>query len=104
MAELPVEDMTADQLEIRKISEKWSEVRLLGRDEVGDLDSEWQEAHQRYFEKYDKDMEFMQDVATKLQKMIEPPKVQKKSKGQKRRDAWAKKQALASARAAAARK
>lgn len=94
--------MTADQLEIKRIADKWSEVRLLDRDAAkDDLEPEWQEAYNRFYEKYDKDMEFMTDVAEKLQNMIEPPKVEKKTKGQKKRDAWAKVQAREAARAAA---
>lgn len=92
--------MTADQLEIKKIAEKWTDIRLLSRDEAkAQLDGEWLEAYNRFYEKYDKDMDYMQEIADKLQTMIEPPKVQKKSKGQKKRDAWAKVQAREAARA-----
>jgi hypothetical protein len=64
------------------------------------LEPEWKEAYNRFFEKYDSDMQKMTDIATKLEKMIEPPKVEKKTKGQRKRDAWAKVQAREAARAA----
>jgi len=94
------DEMSADQLEIKKIADKWGEVRLMDKDAIGSLEPEWQEAFNRFYEKYDKDMEYMTEVTEKLQKMIEPPKVEKKSKGQKKRDAWAKVQAREAARAA----
>jgi len=94
------DEMSADQLEIKKIADKWGEVRLMDKDATGSLEPEWQEAYNRFYEKYDKDMEYMTEVTEKLQKMIEPPKVEKKSKGQKKRDAWAKVQAREAARAA----
>lgn len=92
--------MSADQLEIKRLSDKWSEVRILSKDETADLDADWKEAYNRYFEKYHKDMDYMQELASKVEKMIEPPKVAKKTKGQKRRDAWAIVQAREAARAA----
>ena len=94
--------MSADQLEIKKISEKWSEVRHLSKEEAeAQLDSEWMEAYNRFFTKYDEDMTKMEDIAKILKKAIEPPKVAKKSKGQKKRDKWAKVQAREAARAGA---
>ena len=92
--------MNADQLKIQEISDKWNEIRHMSKEEAASLDGEWKEAYDRFFEKYDSDMEKMEEISTKLQKMIEPPKVQKKTKGQRKRDAFAKKEALAAARAA----
>ena len=65
------------------------------------LEGEWLEAYNRFYEKYDDDMVRMTEIAEKVQKMIEPPKVEKKTKGQKRRDAYAKVVAREAARAAA---
>jgi len=61
---------------------------------------EWKEAHARFFETYNTDMEKMEEIAGKLQKMIEPPKIEKKTKGQRKRDAYAKVVARETARAA----
>ena len=95
-------DRTADQVEITKLQEKWSEIRHMDRDEAQkSLDGEWLEAYNRFYEKYDDDMTRMTEIAEKVQKMIEPPKVEKKTKGQKRRDAYAKKLAREAAREAA---
>ncbi len=94
--------MTNDQLEVAKIAKQWSEVRLLSREEAAkQLTGEWLDAYNRYYEKYDKHMEFMVEVARKVQS-LEPPKIQKKTEGQKKRDRWAKVQAREAARAAAA--
>jgi hypothetical protein len=88
---------------IAEIQEKWSEIRLMDREEAQKtLEGEWLEAYNRFYEKYDDDMTRMTEIAEKVQKMIEPPKVQKKTKGQKRRDAYAKVVAREQARAAAA--
>lgn len=94
--------MTADQLEILSIQEKWNEIRHYSREEAAEkLDGEWLEAYNRYFEKFDKDMEFMMEIKEKVATLIEPPKVAKKGIKQRKRDAWAKKQAQAAADAAA---
>lgn len=84
--------MSSDQLEIKKIQEKWNEIRHLDREEAQKtLEGEWLEAYNNFYEKYDDDMTRMTEIAEKVQKMIEPPKVEKKTKGQKRRDAYARK-------------
>lgn len=94
--------MSADQLEIKKITDKWTEARHLSKEEAAaELDGEWLEAYNRFYNKYDEDMTKMTEIATMLQKAIEPPKVEKKSMGQKRRDKWALIQAREAARAAA---
>eukprot|EP00339_Tiarina_fusa_P028519 CAMPEP_0117027726 /NCGR_PEP_ID=MMETSP0472-20121206/20235_1 /TAXON_ID=693140 ORGANISM="Tiarina fusus, Strain LIS" /NCGR_SAMPLE_ID=MMETSP0472 /ASSEMBLY_ACC=CAM_ASM_000603 /LENGTH=129 /DNA_ID=CAMNT_0004735041 /DNA_START=65 /DNA_END=454 /DNA_ORIENTATION=- len=86
------EDMDADRLTILGYQQKWSEIRHMDRDEAQKtLDGEWLEAYNRFYEKYDDDMVRMAEIAEKVQKMIEPPKVEKKSKGQKRRDAMVRK-------------
>ena len=91
-AALPEEELSEDQLEIKKIQAKWSEIRHLGRDEAQEkLDGEWLEAYNRFYEQYDSDMERMEEIVEKLASQIEPPRVQKKTKGQKRRDALARK-------------
>ena len=95
-AYLPDDQLSDDQKEIRGIQEKWNEVRHLSREEAQNtLEGEWLEAYNRFFEKYDDDMTRMTEIAEKVQKMIEPPKVEKKTKGQKRRDAYARKMARA---------
>jgi hypothetical protein len=99
---IPEEDMTANQLEIKRISDKWSEVRLMSSEDAASLEPEWKEAYDRYYEKYHKDMKYMMEITNKVQALIEPPKVQKKTKGQKKRDKWAIVQAREAARAAAA--
>lgn len=94
--------MTDDQLKVLEIQETWSEIRHLDRDEAQNkLEGEWLEAYNRFYQKYDEDMVKMEEIAQKLQKFIEPPKIQKKTKGQKKRDKWAKVQAREAARAGA---
>ena len=95
-AYLPDDMLSDDQKEIRGIQEKWNEIRHLSREEAqSTLEGEWLEAYNRFYEKYDDDMTRMTEIAEKVQVMIEPPKVQKKTKGQKRRDAYARKMARA---------
>ena len=91
---------TSETKEIESIQEKWNEVRLMSKEEAANLEPEWKEAYDRFYEKYDSDLEKMMEITDKLQKMIEPPRVQKKTKGQRKRDAWAKVQAREAARAA----
>lgn len=100
---LPEEEMSADQLEIKKISDKWSEIRQLSKEEAeSQLEGEWLEAYNRFFNKYHEDMEKMQQIATIVQKQIEPKKVERKGKKQRKRDKWAIVQEREAARAAAA--
>jgi hypothetical protein len=89
--------------EIEKIQSKWNEVRLLSKEEASSLEGEWKEAYDRFYERYDRDMERSMEIVGKLQDMIEPPRIQKKTNGQRRRDKWAIVQARAAARAAAAK-
>ena len=91
-AAIPEADMSDAQVEIKGIQSKWSEIRHLSREEAKEqLDGEWLEAHTRFYDQYDSDMERMEEIVTKLEKQIEPPRVEKKTKGQKRRDALARK-------------
>ena len=91
---------TSETKEIEAIQEKWGQVRLMSAEEAANLEPEWKEAYDRFHDKYNSDMEKMEEIASKLQKMIEPPRVEKKSNGQRKRDAWAKVQAREAARAA----
>jgi hypothetical protein len=94
--------MSPDQLKIKDIQEKWAEIRLMDREEAEKtLEGEWLEAYNRFFEKYDDDMTRMTEIAEKVQKMIEPPRAPKKSKGQRKRDLYAKVLQRAADRAAA---
>ncbi|KAL7567606.1 hypothetical protein ACA910_000202 [Epithemia clementina (nom. ined.)] len=107
-AAVPEEQMTSNQKEIKVIQEKWHTVRFLSSEEAAKLEPEWKEAYDRFNEKYDEDMSKMLEISQKLKKMIEPPRVQKKTEGQRRRDKWAivqaREAARASARAAAVKK
>jgi hypothetical protein len=86
--------------EIEKIQEKWNTVRHLPKEEAASLEGEWKEAYDRFYSRYDRDMDRMKEIAEKLQGMIEPPRIQKKSNGQRKRDKWAIVQAREAARAA----
>mmetsp|Transcript_7992 Transcript_7992/g.17194 ORF Transcript_7992/g.17194 Transcript_7992/m.17194 type:complete len:124 (-) Transcript_7992:132-503(-) len=93
-AALPEEQLSESQKEIKGIQEKWNEVRHLSREEAtAQLEGEWLEAHGRFYDQYDDDMERMIEIVTKLEKQIEQPRIQKKTKGQRRRDAFARKSA-----------
>lgn len=98
---IPEKDMRPDQLEIKKIQDKWNEVRMMSKEEAEKLEPQWKEAYDRFYEKYHKQEEYMLEIAGKLVGMIEPPRIQKKSKGQRKRDAYAKVLAREAARAAA---
>ena len=89
---LPESEMTTEQKEIKDIVDKWSEVRMMSKEEAAKLEPEWKEAYDNFHDKYESDMVKMQEIATNLERMIEPPKVDKKTKGQKKRDAVVRKQ------------
>ena len=92
-------EMSPDQMKMTEIAEKWKQVRHMSADEIEE--PEWKEAHARFYEKYHSDMDKMTEIITKLKPQIEPPRVAKKTKGQRRRDAYAKVQERLAARAAA---
>ena len=95
---VPVEDMTADQFKIRDMVDKWRVVRLYDRAQAeAELDEEWMTAYNKYHEAYQQQMERMMEIKEKVAVMIEPPKIEKKGKKQRKRDIFAKKQARESA-------
>ena len=84
--------MSAQRKEIWGIQEKWNEIRMLDREEAQKtLDGEWLAAYNRFYEKYDDDMTRMTEIVQKLEKMLSPPQLGKKTKGQKKRDKFARK-------------
>ena len=100
---LPEEEMSPAQKEIASIQARWNVVRHMSKEEVDAMDDatdgEWKAAYYRFYERFNKDMEKMTEIATKLQAMIEPPRIQKKSKSQRKRDKWNKIVARTNARA-----
>lgn len=100
--QIPIEDMSPEQLEVNTIKNKWREAKMMTKEEAeANLEPEYLEAYNRYYEDWDKDIEKMTEIAEFLQGVLIPPQVPKKSKKQKKRDAFAKKQAREAARAAA---
>lgn len=93
-AAIPDEDMSADAKKIREIQEKWNEIRLYDRATAeAKLEGEWLEAYNKFFQQYGDDMQRMEEIVENLKSYLEPVRVQKKSKGQKRRDKLARKMA-----------
>ena len=101
---IPEAEMSANQLEIKKICDIWNEARHLSREEAeAKLEGDWKEAYNRFYTKYDEDMTKMLEITTILQKALDPPQIQKKSKSQKKRDKWAIVQARQAGRDAVAK-
>mmetsp|Transcript_53202 Transcript_53202/g.159258 ORF Transcript_53202/g.159258 Transcript_53202/m.159258 type:complete len:131 (-) Transcript_53202:447-839(-) len=100
-ARIAESDMTPEQLEITQLTDRWVEIRLYSDEEAQEkLSGEELEAHTRYHQTIKDDIEKMKVIAEMMVKSVEIPQVAKKSKTQRKKDAWAKKQALAAARAA----
>uniref|UniRef100_A0A7S2EVV2 Uncharacterized protein n=1 Tax=Trieres chinensis TaxID=1514140 RepID=A0A7S2EVV2_TRICV len=101
-ARLPEAEQTQEQKEIYEIVDRWAEIRLYSDEEAQEkLEGEELEAYTRYHQKVKDDMEKMKVIAEMMAKSVEIPQVAKKSKNQRKKDAWAKKQAIEAARAAA---
>ena len=100
---LPEEEMSPAQKEIASIQARWNVVRHMSKEEVDAMDDatdgEWKAAYYRYFERYNNDMDKMTEIVSKLKGMIDPPRIQKKSKSQRKRDKWNKIVARTNARA-----
>ena len=102
-ARVAEEDRTAELSEIYQIADRWAEIRLYSDEEAKEkLSGEELEAYERYHAKVKEDIEKAQELATRMAKAVEIPQVAKKSKTQRKKDAWAKKQARMAADAAAA--
>ena len=91
---IPEEDRSPAQREIAKLQERWNAVRHLSADEVAaassdDIEDDLKAAHIRFLERYHKDMANMEIIASKLVTMLDPPKISKKTKSQRKRDKWA---------------
>mmetsp|Transcript_24187 Transcript_24187/g.27566 ORF Transcript_24187/g.27566 Transcript_24187/m.27566 type:complete len:144 (-) Transcript_24187:73-504(-) len=98
---IPEEDMTADHLEIKRQCDQWNAIRHYSREEAAEkLDGELLEAYNRYYKKYDEDMEWMVALSEKLNKIMFPPQVPKKGKKQKKREKFARQQAYIATRLA----
>eukprot|EP00567_Pseudictyota_dubia_P018434 CAMPEP_0197434212 /NCGR_PEP_ID=MMETSP1175-20131217/1969_1 /TAXON_ID=1003142 /ORGANISM="Triceratium dubium, Strain CCMP147" /LENGTH=139 /DNA_ID=CAMNT_0042962843 /DNA_START=73 /DNA_END=492 /DNA_ORIENTATION=+ len=102
-ARIAESEMTPEQLEIAQLADRWAEIRLYSDEEAQEkLSGEELEAYTRYHTKIKEDIEKMKTIAEMMVKSVEIPQVAKKSKTQKKKDAWARKQALEAAKAAAA--
>ena len=85
----------------RSKAERWKEIRLLSDEEAdAKLSGEELESYQNYHSAVKEDIEKMKKIAEMMLKNLEPPRVQPKTKGQRKRDAFARKQAREAAAAA----
>ncbi|KAG7364979.1 hypothetical protein IV203_038182 [Nitzschia inconspicua] len=90
-AAIPDEDLSPEDKQIREIQAKWSEIRLYDRATAeAKLEGEWLEAYNNFYKQYNDDMERMEEIVQNLKGYWDPPRIQKKSKGQKRRDRLAR--------------
>jgi hypothetical protein len=85
--------MTDDLLKIEEYRSNWNRIRHLTAEEITDEPIEYQEAHKRFYDRLHADMDHMLQIAVKLEKLIEPKQLKKKSKSQRNRDKWAREQA-----------
>lgn len=96
----PEGEMSPDQLRYVEIMNMWNSIRHKSREEIeaSDLEIEWKEAHARFYDKYDRDMERIEKIREYLTTALVTPGVSRKSKGQRKREQWAKVQAWESGR------
>lgn len=81
--------------------EKFNGIRAMTADEAkANLSGEDLETYERYFSEMRESVLKMKELATLMMKDVEPPRIQPKTKGQRKRDMFAKVQAREAARAA----
>eukprot|EP00986_Skeletonema_menzelii_P019037 scaffold27055_cov155-Skeletonema_menzelii.AAC.2 len=81
---------------------RWGEIRSMTADEAAaNLAGEELEAYNRYYEEVREGVLKMQELAGLMMKDVEPPRIQPKSKNQRKRDKWALVQRREAAKAAA---
>lgn len=101
---VPDGEVSTDLKEIYDIADRWAEIRLYSdEDAQAKLEGEELEAYTRYHTKVKGDIERAQELALMMAKAVEIPAPDKKSKTQRKKDKWARKQAVAAANAAAER-
>ena len=94
------EELTGDLAENAKLAARWKEIRLLSDEEAeAQLEGEELETFKEYHQAVKDDIEKMKQIAEMMMKSVEPPRVKAKGKKQRKRDKWAKKQAIEAARA-----
>lgn len=97
------EERTQESLDNEAKANRWKEIRLLSDEEAeAQLSGEELESFKSYHAAVKEDIVKMTSIAEMMLKSLEPPQVKAKGKKQRKRDAWAKKQKIAAARAAAA--
>lgn len=90
-----METMLAETEErMKNEADKWRSIKLMKPEEAAaNLDEEWLGAYTRYHAQMKEDMESMVEIATLVAKLSETNRILPKTKGQRKRDAWARKQA-----------
>jgi len=98
----PTEEMDAILLENDKKANRWAEIRLLSdEDAKAQLTEEELETFTTYHREINEDIEKMRKIAEMMSKDVEIIKNKPKTKGQRKRDAFARKQERAAANARA---
>ena len=93
------EERTAESIANEEKANRWKEIRLLSDEEAEkQLSGDELESYTSYHSYAKEDMEKLKSIATMMLKSLEPPRVKAKGKKQRKRDAWAKKKAIAEAR------
>eukprot|EP00804_Cyclotella_cryptica_P010421 CCRYP_018144-RA/>CCRYP_018144-RA protein AED:0.27 eAED:0.27 QI:184/1/1/1/1/1/2/1218/129 len=81
---------------------RWGEIRAMTQEEANaQLSVEELEAYNRYYAEMREGVLKMQELATIMMKNVEPPRIMPKTKGQRKRDKWARVQAREAANASA---
>merc|ERR1712157_687003 len=89
---VPDVELTEEQLEMRRKCERWGAIKVLSEEEArAQLEGEELESYLEYHQHIADDIERMKAIAEMMVKDMEKKKVIKpKTKGQRKRDKWAK--------------
>lgn len=79
---------------------RWGEIRAMSQEEAdAQLSGEELEAYNRYYKELREGVLKMEELAALMMKDVDPPRIQPKTKGQRKRDKWARVQAREAAKA-----
>ncbi|KAL3777586.1 hypothetical protein ACHAWO_008874 [Cyclotella atomus] len=82
--------------------QRWGEIRAMTQEEANSqLQGEELETYNRYYQEVRDGVLKMQELAGIMMKNVDPPRIMPKTKGQRKRDKWARVQAREAAKAAA---
>mmetsp|Transcript_13570 Transcript_13570/g.19794 ORF Transcript_13570/g.19794 Transcript_13570/m.19794 type:complete len:135 (+) Transcript_13570:36-440(+) len=97
-ARIPDEERSPDLMELKGKMDRWAEIRSMSPEEAeANLSGDELESYKNNNQLCVDDIEKAKEIAKMMLKSVEPPRIAPKTKGQRKRDKYARKVALEAA-------